>query len=135
MLKDKKAVDNPFDSLGEIFSAFGEASKNIRREEIKVPVNFRVVDDITFIDFEVPGYKAHEIDIEFKGGILSVIGKKEEFNDVYATQQFKAIDFKMNIKIKRDIDPSKLIAKLEDGILSIELPIGKEKHSYKIQVN
>jgi len=76
------------------------------------------------IKVELPGVKAADVDVTVEGRTLKVSGKSrhgKEFSYVY--------------NLRSTVDESGIIAKLEDGLLSISLPKKKESSARKIQVS
>src|SRR5690606_1402342 len=75
----------------------------------------------TQVTLELPGYKSNEISVEYQNDLISV--KAEGGRGKFA-QSFRVAH----------IDPNKIEAKLEDGVLTLTLPPREEARPRKITV-
>ena len=76
------------------------------------------------IKIELPGVKSTDVDITVEGRTLKVSGKSrhgKEFSYAY--------------NLRSTVDESGIVAKLEDGLLSISLPKKQESTARKIHVS
>ncbi len=94
-----------------------------------------------YIEAAVPGFRQEEINILIKDNWLLLSGKKEKKEKNKGKEQFmrniatRSFERKIGIPSK-DIDVDNIRAEMEDGILSIALPIlSIEKTSFKIEIN
>jgi len=75
---------------------------------------------------EVPGLVREDIDISFVDGTLKLSGERKSVElgeKVAALREERGLGkFEKSIKIPVDIDSDRISAKLNDGLLSIELP-------------
>ncbi|KAI8907339.1 HSP20-like chaperone, partial [Gorgonomyces haynaldii] len=84
----------------------------------RIPVQVSSQQQQVLVQAHVPGYKRDELLIDVQGSRLIITG------DSKTPDAFKCPKFEKRIRLGADIDPSKVTAKLEDGILSVTL--GKE---------
>ncbi len=74
---------------------------------------------------EVPGMVDDDIDVEIKDGVLSLRGhlkeKKESEESNYRIKEFGSQDFERSFRLGEQVDPEKVTAKLEKGILRVSL--------------
>ncbi|NBO99468.1 MAG: Hsp20/alpha crystallin family protein [Proteobacteria bacterium] len=121
---DRKMLTRYYDSIRtpvfslfdpfKVFNDFETSSLQSRLDSI----------DEEGIKVELPGVKAADVDVTVEGRTLKVSGKSrhgKEFSYVY--------------NLRSTVDESGIIAKLEDGLLSISLPKKKESSARKIQVS
>ena len=74
---------------------------------------------------EVPGMVDDDIDVEIKDGVLSLRGhvkeEKETKEDNYRIKEFRSQNFERSFRLGDQVDPEKVAAKLEKGILRVSL--------------
>lgn len=74
----------------------------------------------------MPGVSKNNIKIKLEDGSLVIMGRLEEYNEVfgrkYILKEIESGNFYRRFKISDSIDESKIDAKLENGILKIQLP-------------
>jgi len=75
------------------------------------------------VDVPVPGYKSDQIDITFKDGILTVVGKSERRT------------FSRSFTVPEDVDQERISARVEDGMLRLTLDRRPEAQPRRISVN
>lgn len=89
------------------------------------------------IEVDIPGYNKEEVKIESKDGYLTIsaekkIEKKEDNEDkkyFYHERRYGKVERSFYIG---DMDSDKISAKMENGILKIEIPKVEENNSKKI---
>jgi HSP20 family protein len=120
---------NPFEELDQF-----KRQMNRLFEETKAPyrderagvfplINLSEDKEKFFIRAELPGIKADELDIQATGNNLSISGERkiaaEEEGARYHRREREAGKFSRMIGLPSDINPDKIDAKLENGILSV----------------
>jgi len=75
------------------------------------------------IKIELPGVKSTDVDVSVDGRMLKVSGKSRHGKE-----------FSYSYSLKSSVDDSGIVAKLEDGLLSITLPKKQESSTRKIPV-
>lgn len=87
----------------------------------------------------VPGVPADKVEVTFEDGVLRITGKVEETEEekkkkkvVYRAQRMAAFDY--TTTLPRAIDPEKLEAEVEDGVLTVRAPIAPTAKPKKIAV-
>ena len=90
------------------------------------------------VEVDLPGFKKEEINLEFKGDILTITAnktereEKEERNYLYRSRRCQS--FTRQIRFS-EIDKDNVAANFEDGILMVNLPVLKhEETTNKIEV-
>ncbi|PKN75306.1 MAG: Hsp20/alpha crystallin family protein [Deltaproteobacteria bacterium HGW-Deltaproteobacteria-10] len=88
---------------------------------------------------ELPGIDPEKIDIEVTGDILTLSGTSQIYNlkegETYLRQERIQGSFKRKIQLSFPIDPKKVEARYEKGILSITLPRLEDSLPKKIKIN
>ncbi len=88
---------------------------------------------------ELPGIEVEKIDIEVTGDILTLSGTNEietlKEGETYLRQERDRSGFKRKIQLSFPVDPKKVAAHYEKGILNITLPRLEESKPKKIKIN
>lgn len=88
---------------------------------------------------ELPGIDVEKIDIEVTGDILTLSGTNEietlKEGETYLRQERDRSGFKRKIQLSFPVDPKKVAAHYEKGILNITLPRLEESKPKKIKIN
>ena len=88
---------------------------------------------------ELPGMRKEDIDLSLHDGSLTISGeRKRESNDNGETAQRSERyvgTFRRSISLPTRVDPSKVTATYEDGILKVTLPKVEEAKPKQIQVS
>jgi HSP20 family molecular chaperone IbpA len=75
------------------------------------------------VEVPVPGYKPDQIDITFKDGILTVVGKSERRS------------FSRSFTVPEDVDQDRISARVAEGMLHLTLDRRPEAQPRRIAVN
>jgi len=87
---------------------------------------------------ELPGMRKEDIDISLHDGTLTIGGeRKRESNNSETAQRTERYvgTFRRSILLPTRVDPSKVAATYEDGILKVTLPKAEEAKPKQIQVS
>ncbi len=88
---------------------------------------------------DLPGLKKDDIDVSIENNVLTVSGERKfEKSDDEGT--FRRVErsygtFRRSFTLPRGVDPSKVEAKFEDGVLTLTLPKSEMAKSRKITVS
>lgn len=74
------------------------------------------------IQFELPGLKREEIKLSFEGGLLTLKGNKK----IRRAGEDQVIAVERRVAIPEGVNPEKIEAKYEDGVLEVTLPKREE---------
>ena len=86
---------------------------------------------------ELPSVKKEDISIELEGDSLTLAGeRKNEFEDdiVFHRREREAGAFRRKIKLPYRVDSERVLAKLDNGVLTIELEKDQRDLARKIDV-
>ncbi len=103
------------------------------------PVDIYTTDDGLNIDIACVGVDKKDLDIKIEGDILRVEYKKDLPEDdlkmIFVQKGIARRAFNMGWRISRRHDLSKLVAKLENGLLQLHMPITTECKPKKVAIN
>ncbi|HEX6024021.1 MAG TPA: Hsp20/alpha crystallin family protein [Solirubrobacter sp.] len=123
---------DPFAELAELRTRFERLFEDFDgRDRAWVP-DVDVVRDNghLVVRADVPGMKPEEISIEVNEGILTVSGKheeaKEEKDKTYIRRERRYGAFTRSLPLPDGVDPKKIKAKTQDGVLEVTVPLPKE---------
>ena len=109
--------------LGDIPSLF---TSNYNTGITLPKTNIRETVDAYFVEMAVPGLKKDDLELKLDNQMLSISAEtkkeNEENKDNYTRREFGYSSFKRSFTLPEFIDESKIKAKYNEGILSIELP-------------
>ncbi|MHA2006822.1 MAG: Hsp20/alpha crystallin family protein [Promethearchaeota archaeon] len=145
-------IDSMFDDLDRYFENFWKPSRFWNFE----PLNVRLFNDDEFfrspltnikdngdkykISAELPGLDKGDIEIMIHDGMLEIKGeqkeKHEEKKNGYVRKEYHSSSYHRSFNIPEDVDEDKIDAKLDKGILTLDLPKKEleKKEKKKIEV-
>lgn len=109
-------MDNFFEGVRD----FPMISPHYLREVCKA--NISETEGEYTIEVDLPGYAKEDISIELKKGIIKISAKKEKNEKKYIHQEKFVENVSREFSIGENIDETKIEAKLENGILEIDIP-------------
>ena len=91
-----------------------------------VPVNIKETEKEVVIDIVAPGFEKEEFKIHLENDELTVSaeGKNETVkeNEKQILKEFKQRSFKRSFTVDRNIDCENIVAKYQNGVLTLNLP-------------
>lgn len=106
-------------------------------ERQRPAVNVWEDQDSWFVELEVPGVKAENIDMSVVGNELTIkVHYPEDTVEgaTYHRRERPVGDFARVLRLPTDVDANKVEASLEQGVLTIRLPKAEAARPKKIQV-
>ncbi len=95
-------------------------------------------DDAISIRAEVPGCKADDIDISIHNDVLTISGEKKEEKEQkekgYYHMESTYGSFRRQVHLPSDVDPEKIEAKCDNGVLNVKLPKSEKTKPVKVKV-
>ena len=133
-----KTWDFPHSSISPS-SRLGEEWGN--HDRWSPPINISETDKAYLVEAELPGVKKGEFGVEVHNGVLIIKGAKKSFfedkKDQYYRMERSHGQFQRSIRLPLDADESHVSAKLENGILQIEVQksadVAKERKTISVQ--
>ncbi len=102
------------------------------------PLEVKETDDRYIVRMDIPGVNKKDIKIEVTDNTLIVSGErkeeKEEKEASYYRREIAYGSFYRAIQLPSDIDPEKINAKYENGVLVIEIPKSEKARKREIKV-
>ena len=96
-----------------------------RTDRVFPPLSISEIEGAYVVETELPGVKKKDITIDLYDNILTVKGEKKAFNEESKDQYYRMErshgSFLRSIRLPTDVDSQKVSAKMEDGVLHIEI--------------
>jgi len=120
---------------------FFNTKKNLWRtdaETISPKVNVTEDENFFHLEAETPGMKDKDIGIEVHNGVLTIKGHKENQseteNEHYHIREFNSQSFERSFKLSDRVDTDKVSAKIDNGVLKVDLSKHEQIKPKKIEV-
>ena len=121
-------VDDFFKNLDFPTSPFGPSRSLAERWQ--PPINFSDADKMYVVEAELPGVKKEDIRVDIQDGVLTIKGSKKSFTedkkDQYYRMERSHGHFQRSVRLPIDADDARVSAKLDNGILQIEIQKSEE---------
>ena len=100
------------------------------------PVDIEETDDAYVLEAEVPGVKEKDVNIEHVGNEISITGeiKERERKGALRRQTRRTGRFAYRVRLPEQIDPDKIDAKLDAGVLTVRVPKSEKAQRRRIEV-
>ncbi len=132
MLSMRRQMDQMMNDM------LGEEGTTTQHGEYLLPLDVSENDDHYIVKASLPGVKPDNIDVTYRNGMLTISGetKKEQNveNEQYHMRERSYGTFRRSINLPGDINPDKIDAHFEDGVLTLELPKSEEAKPKRIPV-
>jgi len=135
---------SPFERLyalqRELDRAFGE-TETMQSGSFVPPMDVVETADAVLCHLEVPGMSRDDLDIRAEGNILTVSGEKKlEQRQGEKEGGFRSVErrygrFERSFALPRTVDPSRVKASYEHGVLTIVLPKAEQSKPRRIQID
>jgi HSP20 family protein len=105
-------------------------------KEVHVPLDVIAEDDSYLIEMIVPGLSPEDLDIEIVEKTIEIQGEFIEADEEvkYLRRERPAGKFRRVIRLPKLLDMDKSDAKLENGILSLRVPVAEEALPKSIKI-
>tara|TARA_Y100001960_G_C14519987_1_gene750778 strand:- start:366 stop:800 length:435 start_codon:yes stop_codon:yes gene_type:complete len=101
-------------------------------------VNVTENDNSFHLEAETPGMMEKDITVEVHNGVLTIKGRKENHDETksenYHIREFINQGFERNFKLSERVNTEKVSAKIENGVLEVDMPIHEQVKPHKIEV-
>ena len=123
LIKHDSFFNDPWTDLDRLFeSSFPELYQwsPLRQtgRDRSLPLDVYEDENNRTVRLEVPGVPKGNIEIELENAVLAVRAKREEKNNGEKT----TINLSRSVTVGDDVDPDRIKATLDNGMLTIELP-------------
>ena len=133
-------TDNNFDKFFDMEPLFVTKNSDwFNNEETLLPrVNLIENENSFYLEAETPGMMEKDINVEVHNGVLTIKGHKEKHggtkNKHYRIREFSNQGFERNFKLSDRVNTEQVSAKVENGVLKVDLPIHEQVKPQKIEV-
>jgi HSP20 family protein len=107
-------------------------------ETISPKVNVTEDENFFHLEAETPGMKDKDIGIEVHNDVLTIKGHKENQSETekehYHIREFNSQSFERSFKLSNRVDTDKVSAKIDNGVLKVDLPKHEQIKPKKIEV-
>jgi HSP20 family protein len=99
-------------------------------------VDIEEQDDAYVLEAELPAVKRDDVDIEVVGNELAITGeiKEKERTGVLRRRTRRTGRFEYHVRLPDQVDPSKIEASLDQGVLTVRVPKAARAKRQKIQI-
>ena len=109
-------------------------------EELTLKPRYAVTSDehAYSVRVELPGVAKEDVSIDFEQDVLSLkAARKSAVPETWKPlhKELNHLGFALRLKLNSHVDEDKLTAKLEDGVLTLTLPIREVAKPRRIEVN
>ncbi len=133
-----RELENLRREMEKLFDSF-LSDRVIDREFPWTPaIQIKELTDKYILDVDVPGVKKEDLKIEVSDNVLTISGERKEEKDEkdaqYHRREIVFGSFKRAIQLPTNIEADKISAKLENGVLHIEIPKSEKSRSKEIPI-
>jgi HSP20 family protein len=102
-------------------------------------VEVKELPDKFVLKVDLPGIKKEDIKLEVSDNILTISGERKEEKEEKEAQYYRREivygSFYRSIQLPPNVDPEKITAKLENGVLTIEIPKTEKAKAKEIPIS
>jgi HSP20 family protein len=123
--------------LEQTFSGFGWSPQLSERAGWSPLVDLEETDDAYLVQAELPGVKREDVNVELIGNELSITGeiKEPERKGTVRRQSRRTGRFAYRVSLPSHLDPDKVAAKLDGGILEVTVPKSERAQRRRIEIS
>jgi HSP20 family protein len=113
------------------------AQQNRQTDYVAPEVNIFETKDGYVVEAEMPGVNKEGLEITVEGNELTIVGHRnsEQANGQPLFRERRLADYRRSFELDPAIDTSKVMAKIEQGILTVTLPKSEKVKPRKIAVD
>ncbi|MDR3553389.1 MAG: Hsp20/alpha crystallin family protein [Syntrophobacteraceae bacterium] len=124
--------------MDRLLSAFTGGSESVASSGVFPPLIVSEDEDKIYVEAEISGIKAEDLDISIVGRTLTISGerKPEEAQNVnYHRRERKWGSFRKALTLPEDVDTEAVRAECKNGVLRLVLPKPEQVKPRKITIN
>ena len=135
-----KPFDQVFDQmLTQQFPNFAEQTGIDFLKGAYPKCNIIDMDDAVSVIAEIPGLTKDDVNIKVENGVMTISGKQAHVDSSspsikYIRRELKHSSFKRSFELGDTLNPSKISASFENGILTISIPKKEEAKPHSIDI-
>ena len=116
---------DPFEEMNRLHDHFF-SGRGLSRQPFQVAVDIREEEDAFFVDAEVPGFSAEDVNVDVEKNVLTIRGErkveKEEAEGKYKRVERQYGSFSRSFTLPETVDADNISADLKNGVLALRLP-------------
>ncbi len=116
---------DPFEEMNRLHDHFF-GGRGLDTQPFQVAVDIREENDAYFVDAEVPGLAAEDVNVDVEKNVLTIRGErkveKEEGEGKYKRIERRYGSFSRSFTLPETVDADNISADLKDGVLALRLP-------------
>jgi HSP20 family protein len=134
-----RELDSLQGDMNRLFDRFfeGRAPNGVSRRWIPA-MDLVETDDHLVLRGDLPGMTEDDVDIEIKDNVLTVSGERkaehDERGEGYHRVERSFGSFSRSLTLPQGIDPEKVEAKFENGVLEVQIPKPAEAKPTRVQI-
>ncbi len=136
--RPRQSMQQLRDEMDRLLSGFfGDLQRSAASSGDAPPINAWESGDNLFVELEVPGVKSDQVDISIVGGELAVRVDRPDVQSsevTYHRRERPVGTFSRTVGLPVEVDPERVEASLEAGVLTITLPKAEAARPHKIPV-
>lgn len=129
---------DPFEEMNRLHDHFF-SGRGLAKQAFQVAVDIREEDDAFFVDVDVPGLSAEDVDVDVEKNVLTIRGErkveKEESEGSYRRLERQYGGFSRSFTLPETVDADSISAGMKDGVLALRLPKKEAPTPRRISVN
>jgi HSP20 family molecular chaperone IbpA len=101
-------------------------------------VEIRETEDSLWLWADLPGVDQASVDVHLENGVLSIQGevRTEDYADLApAYTEYNVGNFRRNFRLSTAIDTDRIVAKMNSGVLELQLPKSEEARPHQIPIS
>jgi HSP20 family protein len=133
-------MHDPFELMrrdfDRLFSYLPEPATETTELTGEYPMDMREEDNKIIVEQEMPGFKNDEIDVSVDGDVLTILAERHtpETKGTSHLRERRYTRVQRSVTLPSAVEDSKVDAKLEGGVLKLEMPKTEEHEHRKIKV-
>jgi HSP20 family protein len=122
--------DTVFNTLGSCFGDVPEAHRLPR-------TNIQEVDKSYVLTMEMPGVEKKDIDVSIENDQITISAESSEAAESkeFIRREIRSAKFRRSFTLGDGIDRGKIVAKLDNGVLTVELPRSEKSVGRKVNID
>ncbi|HSI82024.1 MAG TPA: Hsp20/alpha crystallin family protein [Solirubrobacterales bacterium] len=132
-----REVDTLQSEVNRIFDTFF-GNNEVRSRRWVPAMDLVETDEHLVLRADLPGMKRDDVEIEVKDGVLTVSGERkaeqEERSEGFYRVERSFGTFSRSLTLPKGIDPQRVAAEFEDGVLEVRIPKPEETKPVRVAI-